>query len=95
MDKCSGADPMDLGADARGGSAPGLVMAVAAGALGGLVGRALTGQIACPRASRRSTSAIAVALFALLAWALLRVDAGGPSSSPGAGRTALYRAELV
>jgi hypothetical protein len=42
-----------------------------------------------------SVLAIAVALFALLAWALLRLDAGGPSRQPDAGRTAPSRAELV
>jgi hypothetical protein len=42
-----------------------------------------------------SVLAIAVALFALLAWALLRGDAGRPSRQPDAGRTAPSRAELV
>jgi hypothetical protein len=41
-----------------------------------------------------SVLAIAVGLFALLGWALLRVDAGG-ASRPRAGRTTPSRAELV
>ncbi len=42
-----------------------------------------------------SVLAIAVALFVLLAWALLRVDAGGPLRPARQGRTAPSRAELV
>jgi hypothetical protein len=42
-----------------------------------------------------SVLAIAVALFALLAWALLRVDAGGALRPAREGRTAPSRAELV
>jgi hypothetical protein len=41
-----------------------------------------------------SVLAIALALFVLLAWSLLRIDAGGPRAWRE-GRTATSRAELV